>query len=87
MLDGAAQIQAELARFGAQRVHRALEAQSKMFGCQSSMEMRAAQQAYLTGLAEDYTEEWRRIYAYGLRLTFGQAGPMALDGERHATPV
>jgi hypothetical protein len=42
--------QAETGRFGAQRVHRALEARTRLMGCRSANDVH---EAYLRDLAED----------------------------------
>jgi hypothetical protein len=87
--DGMAQMQAEMARFGAWRAHRALEAQAEMLACRSRAELRGAQRTYMEGLAEDYVREWSRLCGYGLRVGLGQPLPPRPEPpeERHATAV
>lgn len=89
MVDSAVQMQAETARFCAQRVHRALEAQARLVACRTAEDVRTARQAYLHDLAEDYAHEWNRFFANGMRLAMGQpvAPPREPEDERHATPV
>jgi hypothetical protein len=88
-LDGMAQMQAEMARFGAWRLHRALEAQADLLACRSRVELREAQRSYLEGLFEDYVREWSRLGGYALRVGTGQPLPPSRgpEGERHATAV
>ena len=89
MLDSIAQVQAETARFAACRVHRALEAQAEMLRCRSGADLRAAQETYVQGLADDYAHEWARLAGYGMRLGLGLPvpPPPEPEDERHATPV
>ncbi len=71
MLDSMAQVQAELTRFGAQRVHRAMSAQEEMLGCRNLGEMRHVQAEYINGMMGDYVREWLRIMQYGMSITGG----------------
>lgn len=89
VIDGMAQMQAEMARFGARRIHRALEAQAEMLACRSPSELQAARAVYMERLADDYAHEWSRLLGYGMRVGMGQPLPQAPDpeDERHATPV
>jgi hypothetical protein len=89
MIDSGMQMQAEMARFGAQRVHRALEAQAALLACSSAAERAEVQTSYMHGLVEDYTHEWNRFFADGMRLGAGQPVPAPREPEEkpHATPV
>jgi hypothetical protein len=76
-VDGMAQMQAEMVRFGARRVHRALEAQAEMLACRSQAELRDAQRSYMEGFFEDYVREWSRLGSYAMRVGLGQPVPAA----------
>ncbi|MBM2576333.1 hypothetical protein JQC91_08440 [Jannaschia sp. Os4] len=88
-LDSLAQMQAEMARFGARRMHRALEAQAAFQRCRTPADLLEARRAYVAGLSEDYADEWMRLVGYGMRCALGQPvpPPPAPEGERHATPL
>ncbi|TFL17177.1 hypothetical protein [Jannaschia formosa] len=84
MVGSAAWVQARIARFGAHRLRRALDAQAEMLACRTPEALCAAQIGYLSGLSEDYAREWGRLFAAATRPGPGQPDPVE---ERHATPV
>lgn len=84
-----AQVQAALARFGAQRMHRALYAYARSLACRSLAELGATQQSYVRSLAEDDATEWSRFLAWGMRIGAGERlSPLPEPrNARHATPL
>lgn len=88
-IDSISQMQAEMARFGASRMHHALKARTKMMCCRSLGEMQAVQAAYVREMVETYAQEWGRLMTYGMRAGLGQPmpPPEAPFTECRATPV
>lgn len=87
--DSVAQMQAELACFGAQRMRRALEGQAKVRASRSPTELHEVQTSYMRDLAADYAHAWIRLFGYGMHVGLGQTVPLPPEprGEHHATPV